>query len=59
MRIFLGTFEKPLTGYRWVSHVSVPTDINVNSVVNGFETVTRASAIPDCVVTEGGPGMNT
>ena len=40
----------------WIAHLSITSDEDVNTIVNTFETVTPASSIANCVVTEGRPG---
>jgi len=43
----------------WATHVSWSTHIDVNTIVNTFETVTGTSAIPDGMIAEGRPVVNT
>jgi len=43
----------------WIAHVPPTSDVDVNAIVNGFETVTGASSIADRMVTEGRPGGNS
>jgi hypothetical protein len=48
-----------LTSNGRIVHLPNPTDVNVDAVMNGFDTVTGATTIPDSVVAERIPGVNT
>lgn len=48
-----------LTSNGRIGHLPIPTDVNMDAVMNGFETVTGATTISDSVVTERRPGMDT
>ena len=39
----------------WIAHLSITSDVDVNNIMNAFETVTGASSIAYCVVTESKP----
>jgi hypothetical protein len=43
----------------WATHVSRSAHIDMDTVVDTFETVTGASAIPDGMIAEGRPVVNT
>lgn len=48
-----------LTSYGRISHLPNPTDVDVDAVMNGFETVTSATTIADSMVAERRPGVDT
>ena len=43
----------------WITHSSITSDVDVNTIVNAFETVTGASSITNRVVTESRPGSDS
>jgi hypothetical protein len=50
---------KALTRHSRITHLPIPSNVNVDSIVNGFQTVAGASTVSNSVVTERRPGMNT
>jgi hypothetical protein len=48
-----------LTSNGRIGHLPNPTDVNMDAVVNGFETVTGATTIPNGMVAECRPGVDT